>query len=82
MKIVRKSWFTDIVREMDLPITEEQIARYELEGLTVQVAFPNLTEDQCEFFLTGATQDEWDQFTIHPEDKEGHVEEDFNRGYN
>jgi hypothetical protein len=79
MKIVRKSAFTDIIREIDLPITEEQVARYEQDGLTVQVAFPNLTEDQCEFFLTGVTPDEWEEFTFHSEDGE---EDEYNRGYN
>ena len=79
MKIVRKSEFTGILREMDLPVTEDQILRYERDGLKVQDAFPNLTEDQCEFFLTGVTPDEWDQFMIHPEDREDFDE---SRGYN
>jgi len=79
MKIVRKSAFTDIIREMDLPITAEQLFAYQQAGLDVEVAFPNLTEDQREFFLTGVTPDEWEEFTFHSEDSE---EDEYNRGYN
>lgn len=78
MKITRRSEFTGIERTLDLPITEEQIKLYE-NGALIQVAFPNLTNDQREFLMTGVVREEWDQFMIHPEDKE---EDDANRGYN
>lgn len=77
MKITRKSDFTGIVRTLDLPITEEQIKLFE-SGALIQVAFPNLTNDQREFIMTGIVQEEWDEFMIHPEDEE----DDANRGYN
>lgn len=59
MEITRKSAFTGIIRTLDLPVTEEQIKAYE-EGVLVQIAFPQLTADEREFILTGATNEEWE----------------------
>ncbi|MBR0693604.1 hypothetical protein [Bradyrhizobium lablabi] len=60
MKITRTSIITGKVSTMDLPITAEQMAKYD-SGALVQDAFPHLTADQREFILTGITADEWDR---------------------
>lgn len=60
MLVTRKSIVSDKERTLDLPITDEQIARYK-SGALVQDAFPNLDADQREFILTGITADEWDE---------------------
>jgi hypothetical protein len=45
---------------MDLPITQEQIDRWQSGNEVIQHVFPHLTADQREFLMTGATQEEWD----------------------
>ena len=66
--ILRKtSLISGVTREMDLPITAIQWGRY-TRGALVQVAFPDLTDDQREFILTGITPEEWAQaFPPEPE---------------
>jgi hypothetical protein len=61
MKITKRSLFTSIPHTMELPITKEQIARWQA-GTLIQRAMPQLTAAQREFMLTGCTQDEWQQF--------------------
>lgn len=60
MEITRTSMLSNKVRTIDLPITAEQIAAYN-NGALVQIAFPNLDDDQREFFISGITPDEWDE---------------------
>lgn len=67
MKITRASIVSGIVREVDLPITEEQLAAFE-SGALIQDAFPNLTPDQREFILTGITAEEWNELFGHGEE--------------
>jgi hypothetical protein len=58
VKITRKSPFSGEVHQMDLPITVEQINRWE-DGELVQRVFPHLSADQREFIMTGITPEEW-----------------------
>lgn len=58
MIVRRKSPFSGKVNEMDLPITWEQVQKWE-NGELIQNAFPNLSADEREFLLTGITPDEW-----------------------
>ena len=44
---------------MDLPVTEEQMQRYN-RGELAQRVFPNLSADEREFIISGATADIWD----------------------
>ncbi|GGA64608.1 hypothetical protein [Pelagibacterium lentulum] len=60
MKIKRTSMLSGKERTMDLPVTDEQFAKFEA-GALIQDAFPNLTDSQREFILTGSTDDEWDE---------------------
>ena len=59
MEITRKSSATGKTHTLDLPITQEQIDKYN-SGALVQDAFPHLTADQREFIISGATAEEWD----------------------
>ena len=61
MKITRKSILTGIERTLEVPVTEEQLAKYESGMVLAQVAFPDLTPDQREFIMTGVTPEEWDE---------------------
>jgi hypothetical protein len=61
MIIVRQSPFTGKFNVRELDITEEQCDRW-ANGELIQVAFPNLSPDDREFFKTGITPEEWDEF--------------------
>ncbi len=56
------------LNSMELPITYERLLQWERTGEPVQRAFPDLTPDQREFLLTGATPEEWDR--AFPEEDE------------
>lgn len=58
MRIRRKSPLTGKINEMNLPVTDAQMAAYH-EGAFVQVAFPQLTGEQREFILSGYTPEDW-----------------------
>lgn len=73
MIIRRKSPHTGKINEMDLPITIEQLSAYH-DGEFVQRAFPQLTDEQREFILTGYTQEDWN--AIFPPEGSGEDEED------
>jgi len=66
MIVKRKSPLTGLVHEMDLPITDEQIERY-ARGALLQVAFPNLSNAEREFYKTGYTPSDWE--TMFPPDE-------------
>ena len=51
--------FTGKTRTLDLPVTQEQLDRWQ-GGELIQRAMPNLTPDQREFIKTGVTAEEWD----------------------
>lgn len=58
MEITRISMYSGIMRSRMLDITEEQLAAYD-NGVLIQNAFPNLTDEEREFFMTGITRNEW-----------------------
>ena len=59
MKVTRTSSFTGITHTLDLPITSEDLRAWN-NGMLIQDACPDLTEDQREFIMTGITSEEWD----------------------
>lgn len=58
MLITRTSKVSGIERTIDLPITQDQLENW-YNGMLVQDAFPNLTNSQREFILSGITDEEW-----------------------
>ena len=58
MKITRTSMYSGITRTRDLPIVQAQLDAYN-EGVLVQNAFPDLSDSDREFIITGITADEW-----------------------
>jgi hypothetical protein len=59
MIIERTSPFDGKKRQMDLPITEEEMEAW-YDGEVAQRAFPDLSADQREFIQTGLTSDNWE----------------------
>ena len=60
MQITRKSTLTGLTHEMNLPITQQEIDRWQ-GGELIQDVFPNLSDDQREFLKTGITAEEWEE---------------------
>lgn len=59
MLITKKSMFTGNTSTQDIPVTQEQLNRWQA-GELIQNAMPNLTPDQREFLMTGVTKEEWE----------------------
>jgi hypothetical protein len=52
--------FTGKVHQMDLPITDAEIARWE-GGELIQNVWPSLSASEREFIKTGVTEQEWNE---------------------
>jgi hypothetical protein len=61
MLIERTSKVSGITRTFDLPVSVEQMERFESGRETIQDIFPHLTADEREFIKSGITAQEWDQ---------------------
>jgi len=65
MIVNKRSMVSGIVHSKELPVTEEQVKRWE-SGELIHNAFPDLSADDREFLLTGIVGDEWS--VLYPED--------------
>ena len=69
MKVTRVSQYSQIERTIDFGdrITRQQMKELSLpDRRKIQDIFPNLSEDEREFLMTGVTAEEWDQ--LFPEE--------------
>lgn len=76
MLIERKSPLTGELRTKDLDITEEQVQRYN-NGELAQFAFPNLSPSDREFYISGLTDEEWNEIFPPDEEEESNDSESF-----
>ena len=60
MQITRKSTLTGLTHEMNLPITQQELDRWQ-GGELIQDVFRHLSDDQREFLKTGITAEEWEE---------------------
>ena len=67
MKITKKSVLTGVTHTREIKITEEQLEQWRL-GRHIQWVCPQLSPEDREFLISGATQEEWDE--TFPEIKE------------
>jgi hypothetical protein len=58
--VTRKSIISGKVRTKSFKVYPEDLLRYH-EGALIQNAFPYLSDDDREFFMTGITPEEWDE---------------------
>ena len=58
MIIRKRNIFTGKVRELDLDVSPEQIARWQ-KGELIQNAMPQLSIDEREFLISGLLPEEW-----------------------
>lgn len=69
IQVTRQSILSKKYNTMELPITQENLDRYDtVGGLHVQNAFPHLDADQREFLINGVTPDEWKYYIGEEED--------------
>jgi len=69
MIIEKKSAFSGKMNTMDLPVTQEQLDRWQKGRELIQDVFPHLSPDQREFLMTGTTPEEWNA-AFPPEDED------------
>lgn len=60
MKWTKRSIYSGIIREKELPITQEQIDQYE-SGIPLDLCMPNLSQADRTFFVSGITDEDWDE---------------------
>ena len=65
MRITKTSVYTGITRTRELPITTEEIRRWQ-SGELIQNVWPDLSDTQRLFLIDGATQQEWDSLWPDP----------------
>ena len=58
MLVTRKSKITGKEHTLDLPITQAQALSWK-NGQLIQDAFPDLTDAEREFIISGITEEEW-----------------------
>lgn len=82
MIVTRTSEFSGITRSIDLPVTQEQLDKWDNgNGPHIQHVFPHLTDNQREFILSGITEEEWDEWDeMFPEDDVPLEQDKYDRG--
>lgn len=68
MKIRRRSPIDGRMRQLEIPVTQEMLDKWEA-GHCIQDCMPELTPDQREFIMTGTTPEQWDM--LFKEDEDG-----------
>ena len=68
MMLTKRSTFTGAINTMEIPCTKGELDAYYNSGENIQNYFPNMTPEQREFIITGATQEEWDNIVGECED--------------
>lgn len=58
MIVERRSVLTGKLRRREIPVTQEQIDRWQ-EGELIQFAMPHLSPSERDFVKLGITDDEW-----------------------
>jgi len=67
MLIKRRSLLTGKENVMDIPVDPNRLNDYLNGNELIQNAFPELTEDEREFILTGSTSTEWEELKAEDE---------------
>ena len=65
MKVVRVSSLTQERHEREIAVTEAEMTKWK-SGISIHEAFPNLSDDDKEFIMTGITEEEWHLLGPHP----------------
>ena len=58
MKVMKMSYLTGKIHTLDLPVTEEQLRRYDTGKDTANEVFPNLSAAHRQFIMCGGPPEE------------------------
>lgn len=61
MRIKMNSMLTGKIHEREIPVTQKQLDAWH-GGMLIQDAMPNLSVDDREFLISGATPEEWERY--------------------
>ncbi len=61
MIIEKKSLITGEYHTMDIPVTRQQLTKWDC-GELIQNVMPHLTLEQREFLISGTTPEEWELY--------------------
>lgn len=75
MLITRVSMLTGKTHTRVIKVTQQQLDRYYLDEMLLQLAFPFLSVDDREFIKTGITPEEWEMFTLEQEEEQRRINE-------
>lgn len=70
MKITKYSYLSHKYNTMDLPVTEDELARH-ANGEHAQDVWPNMKPEDREFLISGSTPAEWDEWFPRGDCEEG-----------
>lgn len=76
MLVTRTSVFSGITRTIELDITEEQLKNIENSAYLIQQVVPHLSDDEREFLLSGAWDNEWEDAMIDYGEEDYYDDED------
>lgn len=77
IRLSKISALTGKLNSLELPISQGDYCRWLFSQQLIQQAFPQLTSDQREFMLSGATPEEWNKTFGEGDEGEGdEVEEE------
>lgn len=60
MQVTKRSPLSGLEHTLELPVTQEELDRH-AAGEFSQDVWPNLTDGQREFLISGITGEEWDE---------------------
>ena len=69
MKITKVSLISGKEHTLEIPVTIEQLAKWQMGGL-IQNVMPHLPPHQREFLMTGITEEEWNELFKESEEDE------------
>ena len=63
MLITKTSMFTNKTSSMEIDVTQDQLDAWQ-NGMLIQDAMPNLTDDEREFIMNGTTPQDWELLVL------------------
>lgn len=70
MMLKRVSDLTGVTHFREIKVTQAELDDWKRSGEFIQSYFPELSDSDREFILTGITPEEWDLFVGDPEDED------------
>jgi hypothetical protein len=69
MLVSKQSPLSGKINTLEIPVTQEQLDRWQSGRALIQNVMPHLTDDQREFLMTGYTAEDWEKM-FPPEEED------------